>query len=135
MVDGLKVEDRHIVGIDEESPECRELLNDLSKSNPWDPLCDAIRRGDEITVRKESLTLGGTATYPAKIEAISTRRHDFLRLLLETDRSLDDSVIAKACEEKDHGSVRLLLEFGWPINAPVRLLASLLWSVTNSMSS
>lgn len=125
--DAVQVDETDIVDIGHESAEWQELLNELNANNPWDPLCDAILRGDELGVRDERFTLKGTPTYPAKIQAISSGRRDFLRLLLEADDSLDDSIVAKACEENDFDSIRLLIEFGWPINAPVRLVASLLW--------
>ena len=101
---------------------------DLSPA-PWKSLCEAIRRGDEEIVREESLHLEGPLTIPAKREAILGGRQDFLKLLLDRDDTIDDSTVATACDRKDRTSVRILFDFGWPINKSVYCTASLLWLV------
>ncbi|TKA80976.1 hypothetical protein B0A55_02384 [Friedmanniomyces simplex] len=55
---------------DDEDAGYRELMNSLEKEAPWRPLCEAIRRGDENTIREESLHLQGLETLAAKSEAI-----------------------------------------------------------------
>ena len=73
-----------IVTGDAEDAGYRELMNSLEKEPaPWKPLCEAIRRGDEEMVRKESLHLEGPSTLAAKKEAILVGRPDLLKLLLE----------------------------------------------------
>ena len=119
-----------IVDINNESAGYREFVDSLEKvPASWKPLCEAIRRGDEDMVREGSLHLEGLPTHPAKMAAILAGRPDFLKLLLERDSSIDDLTVATACEKRDRDSVRMLLDFGWPINQPIRLTASLLWLV------
>ena len=115
---------------DEEDAGYQELMNSLEKEPaPWKPLCEAIRRGDEDMVREESLHLEGPSTLAAKKEAILVGRPDLLKLPLKRDDSIEDDTVATACDRKDRDSVRILLDFGWPIDEPVYFTTSLLWSV------
>ena len=119
-----------IVSGDEEDAGFEELMESLAKEPiPWKALSEAIRHGDEAMVRQESLHFEGAQTLDPKMEAILLGRPDFLKILLERDNHIEDNVVATACERKDRDCVRMLLDFGWPINRPVHFTASLLWSV------
>lgn len=122
--------DQIVISGDEEDAGYRELMDSLAKEpTPWKALCEAIRHGDEAMIREESLHVAGAQTLAAKREAIMIGRPDLLKILLERDQYIEESVVAAACEQKDRDCVRLLLDFGWPINNPVYSTASLLRSV------
>ena len=93
-----------------------------------DAMCEAIRRGDDNKVREHSL-LDGPSTLAPKKEAILAGRPDLLTLLLERDNSVDEDMVTAACKRKDRDSIRILLDFGWPIDKPINCTASLLRSV------
>nr|POE64852.1 putative ankyrin repeat protein [Quercus suber] len=104
-----------------------ELMDRLKQEpTPWGLLCEAIRCGDGDTFRRESLKFKGPSTFPPKKEAILAKRPDLLKQLLETDSSIDDDTLATACAQKDHECVRMLFEFGWPINKSLHSMASVL---------
>ncbi|TKA61127.1 hypothetical protein B0A55_12371, partial [Friedmanniomyces simplex] len=123
-----------IVTGDEEDAGYQELMVSLEKEPaPWKPLCEAIRRDDEDIFREESLHLKGPPTLAAKKEAILVGRLDLLKLLLERDDSIEDDTVATACDRKYRDSVRMLLDFGWPIDKPVYFTASLLCTAVDDV--
>ena len=91
-------------------------------------MCEAIRHGNDDKVRENSL-LEGPSTLAPKKEAILAGRPDLLKLLLERDNSVDEDMVTAACKRKDRDSIRILLDFGWPIDKPINCTASLLRSV------
>ena len=106
----------------------REVKEELGPA-PGNSLYEAIRRGNKDVVRKSSTQLSGLSTLGPKNEAILVGRPDFLKLLLARDSLIEEEIVATACERKDRESIRTFLDFGWPINRPIHLAASLLWSV------
>lgn len=107
-----------------------EVIQDIQNAlgpAPETPLCEAIRCGDDDAVFTSSSKLSGLSTLLPKEEAIAAQRPDYLRLLLKADSLIEDRMVAKACDRMDRESIRILLEFGWPINQPVNGAASLLW--------
>jgi len=107
----------------------RDTLQDLLGPDASEPVRQAIRDGDEPTVRQASAQLTGAAILSAKIEAVEQGRPDFLKVLLQSDRAVPEDLVAIACQRKDMDSLRILLDYGWQINDPVYSAASLLWSV------
>ena len=83
---------------------------------PWEPLCKAIRSGDMQTVREGCFELRNKMTIPPKREAILCGSPDMLELLLQRDGFIDEDLVQTACDQRDRPSLRLLLDFGWPIN-------------------
>lgn len=107
-----------IVDCDVEEAGYRELINSLQEDANF---CNDVHREGEETALIGNLH--------AKREAIQQGRHDLLQLLLQRDDTIEDDMVVTACDRKDRGSIRILLDFGWQINKPVYNAASLLWLV------
>lgn len=110
----------------------QNIITDLLGPDAGQPVCEAIRQGSEQNVRTTSLLLKGGLTIYPKMEAVKEGRADFLRILLEKDDTITEDLVAVACERKNLPCVRLLLDFGWPVNKTIYSAASLLWFVSLS---
>jgi hypothetical protein len=106
-----------------------EILSNLLGPDPAEPVCEAIRNDDERALREASASIRGLSTISAKLEAVNQGSVDFLKLLLKTDSTITEDLVALACERKDRNSISTLLDFGWDINRPIHSAASLLWLV------
>jgi len=104
-------------------------LKDELGPAPEEPLCEAIRRGDEDAIRQHRLLAKGPSSLAPKRLAIEENRPDLLRVFLEQDNSIDENLVVAACTAKDRACVRALLDFGWPIDQTVGYDASMLRSV------
>jgi hypothetical protein len=107
----------------------QDVLSYLLKPDPGALVGEAIRDGNKERVIETSLHLKGLSTIGPKKEAIIQRKVDLLELLLETDSTITEELVATACQQRDMDIVRVLLNFGWHINAPIYSAASLLWLV------
>lgn len=87
---------------------------------------DAVRHGDDDAVRAY-LNTARISTSAAKREAVLARRPSTLRALLEYDSAIDDTIVQVAGELRDRDCVRLLLDYGWPVNRSLAFGYSLLW--------
>ena len=112
--------------------DLRDVIASLEKDigpHPGKALSKAICDADEHAILETSLHLRGSPTLMPKKTAILEGRPDLLRLLLKRDGLLDEHLVVTACDRKDRECVRILLDFGWPIDRPVHSAASLLWSI------
>lgn len=107
--------------------EVNEILSFLVGTDPAEPICAAIREHNEQKLRETCRNLRGLLTISPKREAIGQGNPEFLRILLEVDNTVTEDLVAFACDRRDKNSLRALLDFGWDINRPVRLTASILW--------
>lgn len=110
--------------------DMQEVIASLEKDfgpHPGKAVSEAVRIGDRSAVLEQSRHLTGSPTLLPKKTAILEGRLDFLKLLLEQDDLIDEELVFTACERKDREGIRMLLDFGWPIDRPVRSAASLLW--------
>lgn len=107
-----------------------DVLEDLLGQDPSEKLRVAIREGDVDQVRfacaQPAIGLGNLS---AKMESIEQGRADFLQLLLESNDTISEDLVALACRKKDKESLSILLQHGWSINDNVYGVASLLGSV------
>lgn len=92
-------------------------------------LCQAIREHDEETLRARCAASTAGSTLMPKKEAVLAGESRFLRILLEHDSSLDEDIMLTACELKRRECIRIILDFGWPINQHFSSGGSALWSV------
>ncbi|CAK4034567.1 Ankyrin repeat-containing domain [Lecanosticta acicola] len=92
---------------------------------------EAIFSGSEEDIRATSFHLSGLTTIGPKLDAIRAQKLDILKTLLEMDRTITEDLVAAACEQKDRECVRMLLDFGWPIDKRIYHAASLLWYATD----
>ena len=109
-----------------------KVIDSLNKDiglGPGEILCEAIRSGNDALVLNAGLELKGAYTLSSKKQAILEGRADLLKLLLLRDDTISEAMITAACERKDRECIRVLLDFGWPIDRPLNSAASLLWSV------
>lgn len=103
------------------------LLNNTSDDKI--SLRNAISRNDEQAVRRMSKPLHGNETLDPKREAINRRKPQIFKMLLSEDGTMDESLMSAACESRQRDVISTLVEHGWPINKPLRLKMSPLWSV------
>jgi hypothetical protein len=111
--------------------DLQTVIDDLERQLgpwPWRALCEAIDRGDEQAIHEQSLLISGKETLIPKKLAIEVGRPDVLRMLLERDGLFEDDMVVAACERQDRTCIRILMDFGWPIEQPI-CDASVLWSV------
>jgi len=92
-------------------------------------LRDAISQNDEQAVRRISKSFRGYDTLIPKRDAINKRKPQILKILLSEDDTVDESLMAAACESRQRDVISALVEHGWPINRPLSLNMSPLWSV------
>ena len=92
-------------------------------------LCRAIHDNDENTIRKTASSLRGGLTIVPKECAIDSDKPHFLRILLEEDHYMSESLMARACENKNRETVDVLLTYGWDIKTPFSPVGCPLWSV------
>lgn len=105
------------------------LLKDLEAETPAvGALNDAIRRGDQGAVRDICSSMEPKAIpIPAPMRlAIVLGHPELLKILLERDSDVYESVVEVACERKDRECIRILLAYGWPINKRLGLDMSIL---------
>lgn len=87
----------------------------------------AVTGGSKRDIEAASRHLTGLMTIGPKIQAIHDQRPEALRWLLERDTTISEDLVAAACQRKDRKSIRMLIDFGWPVNQPVYHAGSLLW--------
>ena len=92
-------------------------------------LCRAIHDDDEHAVRELASSLHEGLTITPKQCAIDSNKPQFLRLLLEEDHYMSESLMARACEYKNREIVDVLLDYGCDINKPFSPMGNALWSV------
>jgi hypothetical protein len=83
-----------------------ELPSEISQ------LCRAIHDNDEHTVRELASSLHEGLTITPKQCAIDSNKSQFLRILLEEDPYMSESLMALACENKNREIVDVLLSYG-----------------------
>ncbi|KAK1059968.1 hypothetical protein LTR33_013019 [Friedmanniomyces endolithicus] len=107
-----------------------DVLADIDLGSPKSKsLCDAVRNGDEAAIQTyKSDGPYGMSTIEPKVVAIQARRPDLLKLLLEKNDRIDESLVVTACGPgvSDYECIRTLLDFGWSVDAPVGLSPSML---------
>ena len=125
VIDDYTVLGGHTVDLQDVVNSLRDELGPA----PEEPLCEAIRRGDEDAIRQHRLLAKGPSSLAPKRLAIEKNRPDLLRIFLERDNSIDEILVVAACTTRSRACIRALLGFGWPINQPVGYDASMLRSV------
>ncbi|EME39768.1 hypothetical protein DOTSEDRAFT_74614 [Dothistroma septosporum NZE10] len=98
------------------------LEGELNASSPLDAVLDsAIRDDNKDLVRAIVGAMEGSSTLASKRLAIIFGKPELLRILLEMDREIDDSIVETALECKDYESLNTLLDFGWRIETRIGL--------------
>lgn len=107
-----------------------EVIADMEEASPElkdEPLSNAVLSGDVETVRQIINTRKDPWLMNAKHIAVVWGKHEVLRCLLEKDPEGNDYLMEVACNLRDKESILMLLEFGWPINHPIRVNGLVLW--------
>ena len=106
-----------------------EVIADMEEEFPElkadEQLSDAVSSGDVETVR-QIINERNPLLWRAKHVAVDMRKPEGLRCLLEKDPQVDDCM-EDACNLRDKESILMFLEFGWPINHPIRVDYHVLW--------
>jgi hypothetical protein len=92
-------------------------------------LCRAVQENDENTVRLAVGSLPKNLTISPKKRAIECDKPHLLRILMEENPSMDQSLMERACVNKNREIVDILLAYGWDINKPLSPVGGPLWSV------
>ncbi|KAK3114100.1 hypothetical protein LTR53_007918 [Teratosphaeriaceae sp. CCFEE 6253] len=91
----------------------QQAMYELLEVDPnQEALCRAVREGNEQALRQACLRRKGLPTLRPKAEAVRQGRSGFLKVLLESDDTVSEDLVAAACEPNDMASMRLLLDFG-----------------------
>ncbi|KAK6442246.1 hypothetical protein LTR95_001521 [Oleoguttula sp. CCFEE 5521] len=122
--------DEHVDDIQEVIRALEEELRPVATNS----LIEAIHHGDKDAVVTNSFKLKGLTTLDPKREAIIAGRSDFFEVLLREDPTIDEDMVATACERKDRDIIRILLDFGWPIDKPLYSMASLLCTAIDDLN-
>jgi hypothetical protein len=90
-------------------------------------LRQAIHDNDEEAVRAIGGSLRKELTIIPKRCAIESNSPRLLRILLDHDKFMDESLMESACKEKNHEIIDTLLAYGWDINEPLNPAGFPLW--------
>lgn len=107
-----------------------EVIADMEEACPGlkdEPLSNAVISGDVEIVRQIINARKDPWLMNAKHITVVWGRHEVLRCLLEKEPEANDYLMEFACNLRDKESILMLLEFGWPINHPIRVNGLVLW--------
>ncbi|EME39173.1 hypothetical protein DOTSEDRAFT_83026 [Dothistroma septosporum NZE10] len=111
----------------------RNIEDDLGDAHEG-ALLEAVRAGDVPAVRKALDSLHGHFSMRAKLLAAEKRDACLLRVLLESNDVIDESLVEAACYSKDPASIAALLDFGLRINEPLNPDQYVLWTAVDDIT-